>query len=171
MSASVVSAPEPLADTRAERSPVAAAAPVQPISPVGSSDLAVLAEQWHNIVQQLGLKAYARQLPYQSELIELSAERLVLRCEKASLATDEGTLKMLRQSLDDYFTARHQASPKLLVHIAETDQVRFSPQKLTLQEREAHQAQARGAITQHPTIQRIVHEFDGMILPNSITPE
>lgn len=137
----------------------------------GSNDLAILGEQWQTIVNQLGLKAYARQLPYQSELIELSATRLVLRCEKASLATDDKALKVLRQNLDDYFSARHQPTPALQVHIAESGQVRFSPQKLTLQEREAHLSQARAAITQHPTIQQIVHEFDGMILPNSIMPE
>ena len=136
-----------------------------------SNDLATLGEQWQAIVNQLGLKAYARQLPYQSELIELSATRLVLRCEKASLATDDNALKVLRQNLDDYFSARHQPTPTLRVHIAESGQVRFSPQKLALQEREAHLAQARAAITQHPTIQQIVHEFDGMILPNSIMPE
>ncbi len=137
----------------------------------GSTDLAALAEQWQSIVNQLGLKAYARQLPYQSELIELSATRLVLRCEKASLVSDDKALKVLRQSLDEYFSAHQQPTPTLRVHIAESGQVRFSPQKLALQEREAHLGQARAAITQHPTIQQIVHEFDGMILPNSIMPE
>ena len=137
----------------------------------GSSDLVALAEQWQSIVNQLGLKAYARQLPYQSELIEWNATSLVLRCEKASLATDDNALKVLRQNLDEYFSARQQPTPTLRVHIAESGQVRFSPQKLALQAREAHLAQARAAISQHPTIQQIVHEFDGMILPNSIMPE
>ena len=137
----------------------------------GSTDSAVLAEQWRTIVDELGLKAYARQLPYQSELIELNESHLVLRCEKASLATDENALKMLRQNLDDYFAARQQTAPKLQVHIAEAGQVRFSPQKMALQQREDNLAQAKAALTGHPVINRIVNEFDGMILPNSITPE
>ncbi len=137
----------------------------------GDSDLAQLGEQWQNIVRQLGLKAYARQLPYQSELIELSAMRMVLRCDKASLATDDNALKSLREHLDRYFSERNQPVPMLQVHIADAGQVRFSPQKLASQAREAHLAQARAAIHQHPTIQQIVHEFDGMILPNSIMPE
>lgn len=137
----------------------------------GDSDLAQLGEQWQNIVRQLGLKAYARQLPYQSELIELSATRMVLRCDKASLATDDNALKSLREHLDRYFSERNQPVPTLQVHIADAGQVRFSPQKLASQAREAHLAQARAAIHQHPTIQQIVHEFDGMILPNSIMPE
>ena len=78
---------------------------------------------------------------------------------------------MLRQNLADYFAARHQAAPKLQVHIAEMGQVRFSPQKMTLQQREDTLAQAKAALTNHPMINRIVNEFDGMILPNSITPE
>ena len=137
----------------------------------GDSNLAQLGEQWQNIVRQLGLKAYARQLPYQSELIELSATRMVLRCDKASLATDDNALKSLREHLDRYFSERNQPVPMLQVHIADAGQVRFSPQKLASQAREAHLAQARAAIHQHPTIQQIVHEFDGMILPNSIMPE
>ena len=137
----------------------------------GDNDLARLGEQWQNIVRQLGLKAYARQLPYQSELIELSATRMVLRCDKASLATDDNALKSLREHLDRYFSERNQPVPTLQVHIADAGQVRFSPQKLASQAREAHLAQARAAIHQHPTIQQIVHEFDGMILPNSIMPE
>ena len=122
-------------------------------------------------MRQLGLKAYARQLPYQSELIELSATRMVLRCDKASLATDDNALKSLREHLDRYFSERNQPVPTLQVHIADAGQVRFSPQKLASQAREAHLAQARAAIHQHPTIQQIVHEFDGMILPSSIMPE
>ena len=137
----------------------------------GDNDLARLGEQWQNIVRQLGLKAYARQLPYQSELIELSVTRMVLRCDKASLATDDNALKSLREHLDRYFSERNQPVPTLQVHIADAGQVRFSPQKLASQAREAHLAQARAAIHQHPTIQQIVHEFDGMILPNSIMPE
>ena len=137
----------------------------------GDNDLARLGEQWQNIVRQLGLKAYARQLPYQSELIELNATRMVLRCDKASLATDDNALKSLREHLDRYFSERNQPVPTLQVHIADAGQVRFSPQKLASQAREAHLAQARAAIHQHPTIQQIVHEFDGMILPNSIQPE
>lgn len=179
---SVVVAPDPYVARASQRSQTAAPVPSTPASNAAheshahapaqaTTDLSVLAEQWQTIVHQLGLKAYARQLPYQSELIELSASQLVLRCEKASLATDDNALKVLRQNLDRYFSERNQPVPNVQVHIAEVGQVRFSPQKLALQAREEHLAQARAAITQHPTIQQIVHEFDGMILPNSIMPE
>lgn len=160
----------PLTENAVEKPPNVAQAS-HSINLSGSTDLAVLAEQWRTIVDELGLKAYARQLPYQSELVELNETHLVLRCEKASLATDENALKVLRQNLADYFAARHQAAPKLQVHIAEMGQVRFSPQKMTLQQREDTLAQAKAALTNHPMISRIVNEFDGMILPNSITPE
>ena len=130
-----------------------------------------LADTWIDMVAQMGLKAFAGQLARQSELVSLTDGALVLRCEKLSLANDDNALNGLRSALKTYFTAQGKPVPTLKVEIAELGQVRNSPQKTSAKQRDDSLASAKQALQQHPTIQAIVREFDGMILPNSIQPE
>ena len=123
------------------------------------------------MVADMGLKAFAGQLARQSELVSLTDGALVLRCEKVSLAKDENALKALRQAIKIYFEMRAQPVPTLKVEIAQIGQIAHSPQKTSAKQREDSLASAKHALQQHPSIQAIVHEFDGMILPNSIHPE
>ena len=144
-----------------------------PASPAlnASENTQELAQLWMEIVPQLGLKALAAQLAKQSELISLSSDSMILRCEKRSLATDEHAVKTLKSALHAYFTQRGQDVPTLKIEMGEIGQVSQSPQKIMAKQRDDSLADARHIVQQHPVIQAIVHEFDGMILPNSITPE
>ena len=87
------------------------------------------------------------------------------------MANDYNALNGSRSALKTYFTAQGKPVPTLKVEIAELGQVRNSPQKTSAKQRDDSLASAKQALQQHPTIQAIVREFDGMILPNSIQPE
>lgn len=132
------------------------------------TELETLAALWLSMVEQLGLKAYSSQLARQSELVLLDEQRLELRCEKRSLACDDKAIVPLREAITHYFEAQNRPVPKLRVHIADAGQVMFSPQKTALKLRENALLSAKQALAEHPTIQSLLREFDGMILPNSI---
>lgn len=139
--------------------------PSAPQSPAERTEL------WHQIVRELGLKAYQRQLPIQSELLDLTDSTIVLRCEKFTLANDDKARQSLQNALDGYFSRRGEPTRQLVVKIGEAGQVQYSPQKAQAREKQDHLAQAKLTIEQHPMVQSIVREFDGMILPHSITHE
>lgn len=135
-----------------------------------NTELEALASLWLSMVEQLGLKAYSSQLARQSELVLLDEQRLELRCEKRSLASDDKAIVPLREAITHYFETQNRPVPKLCVHIVEAGQVVFSPQKTAVKLREDALLSAKQALAEHATIQSLIREFDGMILPNSIEP-
>ena len=150
--------------------PSALSTAIQPQAPEAAGALDATAF-WQSVLKSTALKGIPRQLAHQSELVSFEQNELILHCEKASLATSELALNGLKQVLEKCAKAQNHAAPKLRVEVVAAGQIQQSPQKVAARQREESLEQARNAIEQNEMIGRIVKEFDGMILPNSITPD
>lgn len=148
--------PEPKPATVAPtKKPVAAVEPVQIERSANLPD-------WASIVEQLKPKGLSKQLAQQSELLVFDDARIELCCENRSLASSVPALRGLEKSVDALYG---KGTKKLMVHIGTAT---TTPAKVQATVRAEQLSAAEDLIANDATIQALVREFDGMILPSSI---
>ena len=135
------------------------------VTPIAASEPIMLSEDlpdWTTLVQKLDVKGLVKQLAQQSELLVFEDKRIELRCENRALASNAMAVSGMEKALAAYF----KDAPKTLkMHIGT---VQATPAKVQAQIKEVELAGAQAIIAQDPTIQALVREFEGMILPNSV---
>lgn len=117
---------------------------------------------WTTLVAKLNLRGLVKQLAQQSQLIVFEHNRIELRCESRILASNAAAVSCMEKAIDAYF----KDAPKTLkIHVGV---VEVTPAKVQAQVKEEQLQGAQAIIAADATIQTLVREFDGMILPNSI---
>ncbi len=156
VSVAVINAPAVPAHVIAPPPPPAPITESKSIKPSG--DL----PDWAALVQKLDVKGLVKQLAQQSELLVFEDKRIELRCESRALASNAMAVSGMEKALAAYF----KDTPKRLkIHIGA---VEATPAKVQAQAKEEQSAGAQAIVAQDSTIQALVREFDGMVLPNSI---
>ncbi|MGL4767819.1 MAG: DNA polymerase III subunit gamma/tau C-terminal domain-containing protein [Formosimonas sp.] len=117
---------------------------------------------WTVLIGKLNLRGLVKQLAQQSQLVVLDETRIELCCESRILASNAAAVSGMEKALAAYF----KDAPKTLkIHVGAVD---VTPAKVQAQAKEAELQGAQAIIAADATVQAIVREFDGMILPNSI---
>jgi hypothetical protein len=117
---------------------------------------------WGVMLQKMQLRGLVKQLGQQSELIELADNLIKIRCENRSLASNVVAVSGLEKALNLYF----KDAPKRLE--IQLGQAAETPAKAQVQVKQKQLEKAQSIIANDLTIKALIHEFDGMILPNSI---
>jgi hypothetical protein len=119
---------------------------------------------WTELITKLNVRGLVKQLAQQSELLVFEEKRIELRCENRALASNVVAVSGMEKALAAYY----KDAPKTLkIHVGS---VAATPAKVQAQVKEAELVTAQSIIAQDATVQALVREFDGMILPGSIKP-
>lgn len=117
---------------------------------------------WEKLIDKLHLRGLVKQLAQQSELLVLDEHRIEIRCENRVLAVSNAAVSGMEKALNLYF----KDSPKTLkVHVGV---VAVTPAKVQATVKAVELKGAQEIVAQNETVQALVKEFDGMVLPNSI---
>lgn len=117
---------------------------------------------WSALIAKLNVRGLVKQLAQQSELLVFDEHHIELRCENRALASNVVAVSGMQKALSAYFK---EAPKSLKIHVGS---VSATPAKVQAQVKEAELAGAQAIIAKDATVQMLVREFDGMVLPNSI---
>jgi DNA polymerase-3 subunit gamma/tau len=153
--------PEPLADSKTE----IPTPPKAPISAAPVLEITALGDVWFETVEQLmaneSIGALVRELALQSQLIAKEADAWVLQVDNALLANPVHAEKLQ--------TALQTLTPNAQLQV-QSGSVVDTPAKRLARAANELQASAEALIMNDPTVQQLMREFDGRIVPNSIKP-
>ena len=108
------------------------------------------------------MSGLVKQLAQQSQLVVFADNGIELRCESRILASNAAAVSGMEKALAEYF----KDAPKTLkIHVGAVD---VTPAKVQAQFKQEQLQGAQAIVAADETIQTLVREFDGMILPNSI---
>ena len=134
--------------------------PVKANLPIHNSDLG---EQWLSVVQDLVkaqlIQAMTRELAMQSQLMAQADGEWHLQVESESLnsASNRERLQLALQSLGHAVTLQVAQGP-----------VQDSPARRITALQQQRMAQAEADILNHPSVQRLIHEYDAKIIPGTL---
>ncbi|MGB5109873.1 MAG: DNA polymerase III subunit gamma/tau C-terminal domain-containing protein [Formosimonas sp.] len=117
---------------------------------------------WSVIVKKLHVSGRTKQLAEKSELLIFDDIRIELRCGIRTLATNQSANKELEKAIHNLYGDNRK---KLKIHVGEATN---SPAKIQAAAHAEQLSVAENLIANDATIQALVREFDGMILPSSI---
>lgn len=117
---------------------------------------------WASIIDALNVRGLTKQLAQQSELLIFDDTRIELRCENRALANNAMANKGLEAAIAKVYG---ENSKRLKIHVGAAT---ASPAKVQAAVRAEQLGAAEELIANDATIQALVREFDGMILPSSI---
>jgi DNA polymerase-3 subunit gamma/tau len=154
-------APEPA--TAAQRPPAPSVPPAPKVAATLPTNNSVLGEQWLAVVQDMVkaqlIQAMTRELAMQSQLMAQTDGVWHLQVESESLnsASNRERLQLALQSLGHAVTLQVAQGP-----------VQDSPARRITARQQQRMAQAEADILNHPSVQRLINEYDAKIIPGTL---
>jgi DNA polymerase-3 subunit gamma/tau len=138
--------------------PVAVAANVAPRAEAANSE-------WHEVVEQLGLKGIAYQLAANSELAAREGDliRLALSSQHTALRR-KNMEQRLQEALQNYYDA------PIRLEFVEGGDVQETPAGIQRRQAEERQQAALDAINSDPNVQRIRETFNAQVVTDTVQP-
>ena len=149
--------------TAAQRPPAPSVPPAPKVAATLPTNNSVLGEQWLAVVQDMVkaqlIQAMTRELAMQSQLMAQTDGVWNLQVESESLnsASNRERLQLALQSLGHAVTLQVAQGP-----------VQDSPARRITALQQQRMAQAEADILNHPSVQRLINEYDAKIIPGTL---
>jgi DNA polymerase-3 subunit gamma/tau len=123
-------------------------------------------EEWHRIVSSIKIDGIGKSALNHSTFIEKKNDSVVLEIHKKNESLFTPMIKeRIQQALSDYY----QHPIKIKLQYLSTDATAQTPAVIQEKNQQAEKAELIQNVHEHPMVQRILNEYNGEIIENSMT--